>query len=331
MLLTIVGLWLLVAASPARAIPPIVPDFTETHPTRFDFTFLFENDNKFFAIWRVFGTDGSDLGRTHGLTLRLGGPILRGAGGRWDFEIASNLFMTQLYAPDGTRLNIRENGLPDPQRWQNRNVWFNEISTARVVVTRPFARNPRFSYQLGIGGVVSNHENVGAGGTGQQKWFHKFLAVFGQYTREYRYLSDDMGVYGGLTLDANMRWARTVHTRRYFRVALRADLGVSMNTIAYGSHLLGSAGLWLGVGQRRWHDNPVMHLAFTQQLQFFPESQAPLFDLRIDWFFHTKPVDLLFTFDGYFGDPNRPYYTYNFNNTTVTMGMRFRFSGTDLN
>lgn len=320
----LVGFLLSFVPQHAGAIPPLVPDYEETHPARFDFTFLFENDNKFFAIWRVFGTDGSDLGRTHGLTLRLGGPIARG-GGRWDFELASNLFMTQLYSPEGVRLNLREDGTPDPQRWQNRNVWFNEISTGRVVLTRPFARNPRLSYQLGVGAVVSNHESVGAGGTGQQKWFHKFLAVFGKYTREYRYLDDGLGVYGGLTVDASLRYARTVWLRRYLRIVVRADAGLALNTIAYGSNVMASAGIWFGFGQRRWHDNPVGHFGVTQEVRFFPESRAALCDLRLDLFFHTEPADLLITFDGYFGDPNRPYYTYNFNNTTVTLGMRFRF------
>lgn len=324
---TCVGvLALLLALLPARAlaIPPLAYDFPETDAVPLDFTFLFENDNKFFSLWTVIGRDGSDVGRTHGLTLRLGGPIRRARFGRWDLEIASNLFTTQLYAPDGTRLNLRPDGTPDPQRWQNRNVWFNELTTGRLAFTGRVRRNRFLTYQLAIGAVVSNHERVGPSGTGQQKWFHKFLAVFGKYTREYRYVDDGLGTYGGATLDASLRWSRRVWVRRYLVVTLRSDAGLALNTIRYGSALVGSAGVWLGLGQRRWHDNAVLDLALTQQISFFPGNAAALLDLRVDMFFHTRPADLMFSFDGYFGNPNRDYYTYNFNNSTVTMGMRIR-------
>ncbi|MBC7173490.1 MAG: hypothetical protein H5U40_13705, partial [Polyangiaceae bacterium] len=123
-------------------------------PPRLELSLLFENDNKFLGLWGVFAEDGHDVGRTHGMFFSIVRPLRSGV--RLEIELGSELFSAQLYDEDGGRLNLGRDGLPNPDSYEDRNLYFNELSWLVARARGVLPREPRLAWVLGGGLVISN-------------------------------------------------------------------------------------------------------------------------------------------------------------------------------
>ncbi len=222
---------LVLAALPVRAAawPTALPEFTERVEPRFEMSFHFENDNKLLGLWQLSGRDGDDTGRTHAASVRLGGVTRRGL--RIDVDLSTQLFTHQLWSSNGTRLNLRSDGTLHPLRWKDRNIWFNDLNSARLLLSRPFRGRAAFRFIVGAGVVVQNHRFVGPGGTGQQLWFHRFLDLFSNRTREFRYLPDGLGVLVGARATAGVRYLDDLRVGRRFSIGVRGDGWLELDSL----------------------------------------------------------------------------------------------------
>ncbi len=288
---------------------------------RFELALVLENDNKLFGLWQVFATDGNDLGRTHGVlltTARYLRPTIR-----LEVDLGSEMFAGQLYAPDGFRLNLRGDGRPYANYFEGRNIYVNELSTLVARVRGLFRRDDRFSWLGGAGIVVSNRRGLSPGATSWQKWFHNFLELFQEDTREYRYLRSGPTRWG-VVLEGGVRALGSAFTQPRFRLRGHAETSLVAITLAHGTYARVHGRLALDLGKRRHFDLPLAELAVLQDVRVYPGTFDVMLDTQVDLFFHTRIVDVLVTFDGYYGSPHNAYFDYNFRNTTTTLGLGFR-------
>jgi hypothetical protein len=317
------------AAARAEAAPAssdaMLPDPADaTRPPalpRLDFSLTFENDNKFFAIWQVFGTDGNDLGRTHALLLHVGRYVRPGL--RWDLELGSEMFSAQLYDSEGYRLNLRPDGWPNPNYHKGRDIYFNELSWFMGRARGLFPGSRRFSWLLGGGVIVSNRAGMSPGATFFQRWFHQFLSLFEEDTKEYRYLQSG-GVELGMLLEFGARVLGRLAERPRFRLRGFAEAALQANSLRHGTYIRAIGRMALDMGRRLHFDLPIVELALSQEARLYVGSADVMLDTQVDLFFHLRRLDVIFTFDGYYGNPHRRYFIYNFNNTTTTIGLGFR-------
>lgn len=286
-----------------------------------ELAFLFENDNKLLGLWQLFGDDGLDVGRTHGLVVsaaRYVRPTVR-----IELELGSEMFTAQLYRRGGDRLNLRPDGRRYASPSDGRNIYFNELSWLVGRARGVFRADPRFAWLLGAGAVVSNRAGVSPGATFFQKWFHDFLELFEPDTKQYRYLHSG-GVRGGALFELGARALGRAFARQRFRLRGHAEAALLANTLRHGTHARAQARLALDLGRRRHYDLPLAELALGQDVRLYPGAVDVMVDTQVDLFFHARRMDVLVTFDGYYGDPHNAYYDYNFNNTTTTLGLGFR-------
>jgi hypothetical protein len=323
------GAWLVAPASVSAdergaADAPLPDPADATEPPelpRLDLSLTFENDNKLFGIWQVFGTDGVDLGRTHGLLLRVGRYVRPGR--RWDLELGSEMFSAQLYDADGFRLNLGPDGLPRDNYRKGRDIYFNELSWLVGRARGLFPGSRRFSWLLGGGIIVSNRAGLSPGATFFQKWFHEFLSLFQPDTKEYRYLRSG-GVHVGAILEFGARALGRLAERPRFRLRGFAEGALQANSLRDGTYVRALGRLALDLGRREHYDLPIAELAISEEARLYVGSADVMLDTQVDLFFHLRRMDVILTFDGYYGSPHRRYFTYNFNNTTTTLGLGFR-------
>jgi hypothetical protein len=288
---------------------------------RLELAFVFENDNKLFGFWQILGTDGNDLGRTHGIVLSVARYVRPTV--RLEFELGSEMFSAQLYDFDGGRLNLGPDGRRYASRFEGRNIYFNELSTLLGRARGLFRRDRRFSWLVGAGLVVSNRVGLSPGATFFQRWFHNFLELFQEDTKEYRYLRSGNARYGA-TLEGGVRALGRAFTRPYFRLRGFAEGSLLLNTLAHGTYVRAQGRAALDLGKRRYFDLPLAEIALGQDLRVFPGTFDVMLSTQVDLFFHARRLDVIIAFDGYYGDPHNAYYDYNFNNTTTTFGLGFR-------
>lgn len=203
---------------------------------------------------------------------------------------------------------------------------FNEINKLSLVVDNARQRQ-MFYWKGGVAVLVSNGSTITAGGSGQQRTFHRLRNQLfkGDYF-EYDYYPSG-GVDVGFSLLAAGGVDVPLWKSRLLTLLSRAEAGTLLSYLPggvelAGTQLYGHLRLQLDVGRRDRRADPIFSLLVKQESNGY--VTAPAFEAisRIETVFYTRPIDIFMSLNFYYANPVRAYYVYNENNSTMEFGLR---------
>ena len=183
-----------------------------------------------------------------------------------------------------------------------------------------------WNWRAGAGAAILNRDHVTPGGTGQQKYWHKFLSIFADDAiPEYDYRDSGIDNQAGGVLFAAIGWRKILIEEQYFRFTIDAEAEGEINTIWDGSHFDLNAGIRLGFGRTK-ENLPVATFDITQRADYFPFSGVVTFLTEFELTFHGRLIEPFLMLRLYWGQPNNEYLLYAEDSTsTALMGVRMRF------
>lgn len=265
-----------------------------------------ENDNLFLGAYSTTGLDGSDTGRTHASLLQLSHVFEDGVSAT--LHMGTTLFTQR----DGTSVDPA----PRPQ-------FFNEENSFRLVVDS-ILRGEGLYWTAGAGVTVLNGETLTIGGSGQQDAYHRVTREIHPRQWVYEYRPDGHGIRVGVTAEGGVGARGTLIQDAYARLSLQGEVTGRLSTIWEGSAIHSAVALTLHLARRDPVGNPILRLDAIQEMNQYFSAPSPELITRLraalegDWgqFYG----ELAF----YEGDSVVRYHLYNFNNTTMTLGLAVR-------
>lgn len=286
---------------------------SETGP--FEITLMIENDNILFGIYALMaGTqmDGTDFGRTHGMTLSASYGVARGI--RLGLDLDTVLY-TEAVDPEITRASGGgRRTIP---------IRFNELNQIRFRMDWADPNGGPWRIQLVGGVVIQNRAGMSyLGGTGQQALWHEIgRASFSPNLWNFELVPDGGGIVAGPF--AGVRGGvEGLLGNRWIRLRARAMAGAEFTSLPHGSYAAVTASTQLEIGPP-----DMFHavIGIEQEFDVFLTSGAVTGTTRAMVRLASEPFDFWFTMNFYELDPNLLYTLYNFNNSTMTAGLTVRF------
>jgi hypothetical protein len=305
-----VGAWLLASTwllASGRARADVEEERAPDGP--FVLRLAIDNDNLLFGSYaRLAGRelDGTDLGRTHASSIGLG--YATGGGVALRLDASSELFTRAL---DG-RSPVRDAMVP---------IVFHELDRFRLGIALGQHDAP-WRVRLGAAAEISNHEEVTIGASGQQRWWHDFMAnTMRSGAWQFDHRPSGQGVTVGAAADAAGGGRATLVLAPWLRLRVAGEGGLRLASIIAGSALTARGRVALSIGEPRGvrlvlSAGQRAHLWLASPGVMVRGSLAARLDLRV--------LAVEIAFHRYDGDQNAGYYFYALANTTMTASLALR-------
>lgn len=299
----------------AEQAPPLPGEAEDPETGPFEITLMIENDNLLFGIYAIMAgreMDGTDFGRTHGLTLSMSYGVARGL--RLGLDLDTVLFTAPV---DSTVTRASSAGVSTIP------IHFNELNQIRFRMDWEDPSGGPWVVQL-VGGVVIQNRAGSSyvGATGQQALWHEIgRATFNPNLWQFQLVPDGGGITAGPFVGVRAG-VHGVIGNRWIRLRARAMAGGEFTYIPHGSHAAVVASMQVEIGPPDMFHGVI---GLEQEFDIFFTSGAVTSTTRATVRLASEPFDFWFTMNLFELDPNLQYTLYNFNNRTMTAGLTVRF------